>query len=239
MSEINSKPTFCTLPYEIRLQIYDLLLVPRQTNRKVVPSWVREELGIRPRRFIVDDPSFTKTHRRSVNPSIVQTCRQINHEARHILYSHNVFGFFEPKTATLFFQQIGPVNFELLRSLHFSVGYNPAVDPWLDLFDVLARKATRIRVIAIEWRWSQNLGNKLNFVHALAMIQGVEEFVITGNYAKQWLAYLESTTKAQVRNSAGNSPRKSCHSDYTGEHKDSQELGSFLRYQEGMEYFES
>ena len=72
----NNKVTFLTLPVEIRLQIYDLLLVSRNSvtgEKRSLPMF--KDPGDEPR----------------LHPAILQTCKQVHHEANSIVWSQNTF----------------------------------------------------------------------------------------------------------------------------------------------------
>ena len=86
------KITLLTLPFEIRLQIYELLLV-NWVDRVKYPLWaVRNTYQRKVSLHDIPTPQGM-----TMKPSILQTCKQIYHEANGILYSRNTF-FWQPGT---------------------------------------------------------------------------------------------------------------------------------------------
>lgn len=200
------KVTFLTLPAELRLQIYNQLLVSRfdrtqnpwcavgNTNQKVVPLHMNQA------------PQY-----RTMEPGILQTCKQIHREGNSILYSQNVFDISEPKQMFQLIAQIGLVNLQLIRTLHIWVPWTAELPPWLQLLSILAKKASGLRCVELGWgtdtefygrlEWGAGqtgLGDNLDFVRALGKIQGLEKLVITGYYAKKWPADLEKSMDVHV-----------------------------------------
>jgi hypothetical protein len=203
----NNKATFLTLPVEIRLRIYDLLLVSR-FNRMQNPSWA---VGNTDQKLVllnmIQAPQY-----RTMEPGILRTCKQIYHEANPILYSQNVFAISEPEQMFQFIVQVGLVNFKLVKTLHIWVPWMAKLAPWLQLLYILAEEASGLRSIKLGWgancdlRWhlergakERGLGDSLDFVRALGKIQGLEKLVIEGYYAKNWPVYLEGRIGVRVR----------------------------------------
>jgi hypothetical protein len=205
----SNKVTFLTLPVEIRLQIYDLLLVSRFDRRRA-PSC---SVGYTDQRkvFLSMEPNPVF---RTLETAILQTCKQINHEANPVLYSQNVFAIVNPEEIFRLIQQIGPVKFKLIRTLDILVPWMAEPPPWLRLLPVLAEDANGLRDIKLTWdaidqseyRWrfkqgvsERGLGDNLDFVRALGKIKGLEKLVIEGCYAKNWPAYLEERMGVRVQ----------------------------------------
>jgi hypothetical protein len=94
------------LPVEIRLAIYDLLLVSRFNRSDNPSSAVRntDQKMIRLER--INAPNYR------MEPAVLQTCKQIYHEAVPILYSQNVFRFYHADTMLQFMVEIGPTEHE-------------------------------------------------------------------------------------------------------------------------------
>ncbi|KAN0086600.1 hypothetical protein V8E54_000288 [Elaphomyces granulatus] len=209
--EKSNKVTFFTLPAEIRLQIYDLLLINRSDTdqeRIILPTADIDE----------SDDGIEYLQDRTIEPAILQTCKQIYREANPILYSQNVFWTENPEDLFRFFAQIGLVNFKLIKKLEVRVPSNAQLSSWVGLLYLLAEEASPLRCIRVYWdanlwngfgspRYSERqawgsvggLGDNLLFVRALGKIQGLEELVIEGFYAKNWPAYLEERMSARVQ----------------------------------------
>jgi hypothetical protein len=142
-----SKFPFLALPIEIRLQIYDILLINRLNNYK--------------QKII-----FTNYKTRWADFEILQTCRQIYDEGNSILYSRNEFHFFSVDSAFKFIEQIGPVNFRSIRSLHIRVDN---ITAFLGLFIKLAEEENGVRVMEFTGISGgvSGTGDKLDFISTL------------------------------------------------------------------------
>jgi len=203
----NNKVTLLTLPVEIRLRIYDLLLVSR-FDRTMNPSWA---VGNTYQKEILLHMGQFRQYR-TMEPGILQTCKQIYHEANPVLYSQNVFAISEPEQMFRLIVQIGLVNLKLVKTLHIWVPWMAELFPWLQLLYILAEEASGLRCIELGWgadsefpqqlrrgARERGLGDNLEFVRALGKIQTLEKLVISGFYAKKWPAYLEERMGVRVR----------------------------------------
>ncbi|CAM1505258.1 Fc.00g108950.m01.CDS01 [Cosmosporella sp. VM-42] len=181
---------FFTIPTEIRLRIYELLLVSKPLDEEVSLWEYRDQ----PRS----------------NPGILRTCKQIYDEANAILYLRNKLVVTNPESMFYLMDQIGTRNLKLVRSLNILVPWTERVDQWTILFQTLAEDASGLRDIEIAWGMDciesltelargTSLGDDLDFVRALAQIKGLERLVIGGYYAKRWPAYLEEKMNVKVQ----------------------------------------
>ncbi|KAF4976816.1 hypothetical protein FZEAL_6557 [Fusarium zealandicum] len=169
---------FLDLPPEIRLQIYDLVLVSRFDRIKDT-----QRVGI------------------------LQTCKQIHLEANPILYSVNVFHLGQPIAMLSFMKAVGFRNIVLVKSLSISVLGSAEISLWLALLGFLARTAVGLRFLELSWKFDllpawgdpsveeqgiigRGLGDNVDFVRALARIRGLEKLSISGHYEKHWPSYL-------------------------------------------------
>jgi hypothetical protein len=203
----NNKATLLTLPAEIRLRIYDRLLVSR-FDPEQNPSWAVENSD---QKMVMLDMVRAPQYR-TMEPGILQTCKQIYHEANSILYSQNIFHISEPEQMFRLIEQIGLMNVKFVKSLYVWVPWNAELSPWLSLLYILAEEVNGLRYIELGWGvncefpWElergveeRGLGDSLHFVRALGKIQGLEKLVIEGYYAKHWPAYLEERMGVRVR----------------------------------------
>ena len=250
----NNKVALSTLPVEIRLRIYDLLLVSR-FNRTENPSWA---VGNTDQKLVLLYMGQFRQYR-TMEPGILQTCKQIYHEANSILYSQNVFAISGPEQMFRLIVQIGLVNFKLVKTLHIWVPWMAELSPWLQLLYILAEEASGLRCIELGWgadcefSWhlergarERGLGDKLDFVRALGKIRGLEKLVISGYYAKNWPAYLEERMGVRVRAICGRcrEERELKEGDLNDEElkieklireTNEKELQTFREYQQGTE----
>jgi hypothetical protein len=186
-----------SLPVEIRLQIYNLLLVSRvDAVRKPLVDTYQQKIILYP---MVHRFSFR------IDPSILRTCKQVYHEANPILYSQNIFQMKFRDDMFRFIGRVGPVNLKLIRKLEIEVYWasTNALSSWLDLLHVLAEEAGGLRYIKLTYDaippQKRGLGDNLDFVRAFGKIQGLETLVLEGFYAKNWPAYLEERMGVRVQ----------------------------------------
>jgi hypothetical protein len=243
-----NKVTLLTLPVEIRLQIYDELLVSR-FDRTENPSWA---VGNTDQKLVllhmIQAPQY-----RTMEPGILQTCKQVYNEANSMLYSQNVFAISEPEQMFRLIARIGLVNFKLMKELHIWVPWMAELSPWLQLLHVLAEEASGLRYVKLGWGadregiWERGLGDDLDFLRALGKIQQLEKLFIEWYYAKNWPAYLEVKTGARVQAICGLPCRQGRersegdpddveleHETFIGELNE-KSLQKFSEYQEGTE----
>jgi hypothetical protein len=204
----NVEVTFLTLPVEIRLQIYNLLLVSRSNDWRG-RSW---SVGNTDQRKVFLSMERNPKYR-TMEPAILQTCKQIYHEANPILYSQNVFAIARPEEIFRLMLQIGLVKFKLIKKLDIWVPWMADLSPWLRLLHILVEEASGLRYLKLKWCagfmenprkferrvLERGLGDQLDFVRALGKIQGLETLVIDGYYAKNWPAYLEERMGVRVQ----------------------------------------
>ncbi|GAW20556.1 hypothetical protein ANO14919_100640 [Xylariales sp. No.14919] len=195
------KSLLLDLPVELRLQTYDLLLVSR-FNRPDNPSW---SVGNTYQKLIL--LGFIQARQyRTMEPAILQTCKQIYFEAVPILYSRNVFSFNHPDLLLRLLVQIGHTNMKLIQSLDIYVPPNADKGSWLNLFHVLSKATTGLKSVVVSWwgsgvvRMERSLGKDIAFAQALARLPevGVERLRIAGYYAKPWPAYFRDKFGAHV-----------------------------------------
>lgn len=204
-----NKVTFLTLPVEIRLRIYDELLVSR-FDRTQNPSWA---VGNTDQKKVMLDMIQARQYR-TMEPGILQTCKQIYNEANPILYSQNAFAISEPEQMFQLIVRSGLVNFRLIKKLHIWVPCMAELSPWLQLLQVLAEEASGLRYIKLGWGadlagwWGEGLGDNLDFVRALGKIQQLKKLVIEGYYAKNWPAYLDEKMGGRVEAICGLPPNQ-------------------------------
>ncbi|KIN06928.1 hypothetical protein OIDMADRAFT_46844 [Oidiodendron maius Zn] len=243
--EGNDKVALLTLPIEIRLRIYDLLVISR-FDRTQNPSWA---VGNTDQKLILLHMGQFRQYR-TMEPGILQTCKQIYHEANSILYSQNIFAISEPEQMFRLIVQIGLVNLKLVKTLRIWVPYMAELFPWLQLLYILAEEASGLRCIELGWGadcefpWQlgrgareRGLGDSLDFVRALGNIRGLKKLVIKGYYAKRWPAYLEERMGVRVRAICGHCREEPelKEGDLIYEEWNKKELQTFMEYQQGTE----
>ena len=191
MSPQESRSDFLSLPPEVRLRIYEYLLV---CNSHVAPDY-------RPR---AEQP---------ITLSMLRTCKQIHTEASQIFYSKNEILVDEPEPIIHWLTQIGQINVKHLRSIRIFVHavYSPTDTSsrhsarvghlWYKLLDELAREAAGLRHIYIYWSFncSGAAGKDLRFVRGLGKFQRLQSMDLDGYYAKQWPSYLAGKLGIEIQ----------------------------------------
>ena len=176
MSPQESKSNFLSLPPEVRLRIYDYLLVCKS---HVTPDY-------RPRR------------RQPITLSVLRTCKQIHTEASQIFYSKNEIQIDKPGPVIRWLKGIGQTNVKLLRKIRIfaDVGHL-----WYKLLDALAREAVGLRHIYIYWCFncSGAAGTDVHFVRTLGKFQRLQSMDLDGYYAIQWPSYLRGKLGIEVQ----------------------------------------
>ena len=204
---------FFAMPTEIRLRVCSLLLVSRFCHKRN-PNWAVEDSN--PNKMVKLSKSPAAAPHKIRGAAILQTCKRVYEEANSILYSQNIFYICHPKEMFRFIAQIGPINVRLVKSINMWVPWMAEVDPWVNLFTVLAKEASGLRAIGLTWEKcdycdrqymrgapERGLGDNVQFVRALAQIQGLQRLTIEGYYAKRWPAYLEESMGVQVQAERG------------------------------------
>ena len=239
--------TFLTLPSEIRLRIYDLLLVSR-IDREENPVMA---VGGTDQRMVLIDMS-NKRQPRTLEPAIIYTCKQVYNEASRILYSHNVFRVEDPEKMLHFLAQIRLRDLKLIRSLYIWVPANANVSLWTCLLRILGKEAKGLRVVQVAWDsinhssgetvrmdHGKGLGDNLSFANALSSVSGLEKMVISGFYSTHWPYFLGKTMAVQVQERCGHSLEL-----YDGDseavqrrkrEENEKQVRLFQSYQEGIE----
>jgi hypothetical protein len=117
ITEIPPESGLClllSLPLEIRLMIYEELLVTQRPGREFeywIPSWQKYAFSW------------------GIHTNILSVCRQINDEAREITYTHHTFKFTRPYLCNAFVSLVHPELYKLIRSIHISYGDSCNLQP--------------------------------------------------------------------------------------------------------------
>ncbi|KAI0392558.1 hypothetical protein F5Y17DRAFT_436130 [Xylariaceae sp. FL0594] len=198
---------FLDLAAELRLQIYDLLLVSRLRLRdrkeSVLPPLAVGNTNLK--LDCVDYLPFVQPREfRTLEPVILQTCKQIYQQAIHILYSQNVFRINEPALMFRFMAQIGPSNTGLIRSLDIYIVDHSRKCDWLNLIRVLG-ETTGLKSVVV----SSSLGilsidpDVVRALEDLSKVGVGVSFNLGGFYANPWRAYFRDLFETSGATLAG------------------------------------
>ncbi|KAF4338485.1 hypothetical protein FBEOM_7630 [Fusarium beomiforme] len=185
------KRLFLHMPLEIRHQIYDLLLVNRWRERDLSTGIYTYHKSVPLDRFRT---------RSTMEPAILQTCKQVCHEAAPVLYSRNVFNFADPDFMLDLIHVCGETNRKLIQSLEMDVYpvTRQEVNLWLGLFRFLPEDTPNLKRVVVHW-WAASiynygllsLGKHIPFAQGLAGLarMDLDKLTLEGCYAKLWPAY--------------------------------------------------
>jgi len=206
MSQEHSPITLLTIPVEIRLLVYDYLLVSRDrwAGFKVIETSLSKRIPCEPR---------------SLHPAILLTCKQIHNEASPILYSENEWYIGKPPPYLKIFDHIGPTHMKQIKTMRISVETDdPTIrsETWISFLNTLVREATGLRNLHLIRYVTQNLDTEeevhghgpkergnIEFVRALGTIQGLQTMVLEGYYGQRWPGYLEDKMGVFVQTRPG------------------------------------
>ncbi|KAH7078855.1 hypothetical protein BKA63DRAFT_507254 [Paraphoma chrysanthemicola] len=202
---------FLTLPAELRLRIYEDVLVSRFAGTALKYGGKRTEGN---KQVLVHLMGSSQC--KNMGAGLLRTCRQIHLEANQIVYAQNTFHIREAEDGLRFLDKIGPRNTACITSVTIWVSYLAGCRAWLQLLQRLATSATGLRRLTIGWgartdcaipsqrgAMERGLGDNLDFVRTLAQIQALEELVIQGYYAKPWPTFLEKAMGVKVQTEDG------------------------------------
>jgi hypothetical protein len=195
MSREHSSATLLTIPVEIRLLVYEYLLLSRDrwAGFKVIETSLSKRIPCEPR---------------SLHPAILLTCKQIYNEASSILYSENEWYIGKPPPYLKIFDHIGPNHMKQIKTVRILVETDdPTIRSgmWIAFLNALSREATGLRNLHLIRYVSQNLDTEeeevhghgpkergdIEFVRALGTIKGLKTMVLEGYYGQKWPGYLE------------------------------------------------
>jgi hypothetical protein len=210
-------PTILALATEIRFEIYGYLFIQpifnlhRKPNSPALCSSTSHNF-----------PTNAQIHRTEIPTALLRTCRQIQGEACAALYSHNTFGFNDPKVLLAFLVQIGQTNTHHIRALHIVIPWNQ--EQWafwpVDLLCKLSSDATNLRNTDITFeRVPKNKFHKYGFESqddivslvagrriciefnlslALSRLPGLERVAVWGHCGDGWLDCLKKRIGCKV-----------------------------------------
>ncbi|QDS71666.1 hypothetical protein FKW77_007795 [Venturia effusa] len=209
--EATNKVTLLTLPVEIRLHIYDLLLIGRYRFDPAQPLWIPLHMhGVEKRMKInTDRPHGAKKY---LEPAILRTCKQINQEATPILYGKNLFDL-TPRDFTHLVKRAGIANISLIKSLAIHISFPFKVQDYFRMIQLLASRVRSLRHLEVRFHTTPNYGrpgfhrrghgDNPELVRALTQIRNLNSLLIEGDYAKTWPEYLQRTMGVAVTSYRG------------------------------------
>ena len=223
MSSQDSRCDFMSLPPEVRLRIYEDLLVCKSHITPVFHHLLGFNIqGFSPTLLnsIQQTMEYRPRARQPITLSVLRTCKQIHTEGSPIFYSKNEIVVDEPEPIIRWFALIGRMNVRHLRRIRIFVGAVQCFEntcpqhsacvgqSWYKLLDELARNAAGLRHIYIYWSFkcSGAAGKDLHFVRRLGELQRLQSMDLDGYYAKQWPIYLTRKLGIEVHEEAPSLP---------------------------------
>ncbi|OOF95342.1 hypothetical protein ASPCADRAFT_130826 [Aspergillus carbonarius ITEM 5010] len=164
------RKSLLSLPPELRIQIYELLLINRFTrddppHHHHIHNTKPINLALLPTTITITTPpsspspslksqsqSQSPSPSQTLTPSILLLNKQISTESLPILYTLNTFALTAPHHLTTFLSLIGPQNTHLLRSLDIFVPWRRnEIWPWVVLLNFLSTQAPGLRYMRVGW----------------------------------------------------------------------------------------
>ena len=153
-------------------------------------------LGVRPRSWPL---------RYDLQPKILRTCKLIHEEAVLILYAKNRFAAWDV-SFFIHYAEVRARNLKFIRILSLTVLQDGTeLDCWLSVLDKVAHRLTSLRILSLRWslyrrdsKATRGLGDDIDFVRLLGMIQGLQKLTISGYYAVHWPTYLQKAMSCEV-----------------------------------------
>lgn len=116
ISRLPQSSSLFSLPTEIRLEIYAMVLPSLDAQTEIV-TLNRDSARV------ITSVGYAKTGPRdTTKPNILRTCRAVNEEATDLLYSHTGFKFANTKILYLFLRSIGKAGRGLVESIDVHCG---------------------------------------------------------------------------------------------------------------------
>lgn len=196
---------FLNLPIELRMEIYDLLLVFRTRNGELS----LESLAKNYKQAVPLNPDLAWIwYQQSIFPAILRTCKQIHNETLPILYGNNIFDLDGSAI-----DQIPRLKVNLLRHLIISPSRRSEATWWAALLDFLIEEAKDLRNLKVAFDTycyddyitrplTHELGADVPFVRELTRVRQLEKLetlIIAGFYAKHWPAYLRQEIRNDIK----------------------------------------
>lgn len=213
-------PRIFTLPLEIRLEIYNYLLIHptfnpyEKLNSPSVCTISTDDLLNRAGKPVI----YCVT----IRTALLLVCKQIHAEAISILYSRNSFRFHHPKILLKFLIQIGQANIRHIKHLQIVVPWNQ--ESWIfwpaELLCKLSSDAKNLQNVEITFERipsdraqiygfgsyddivslvvGRRLSLEFNLGLALRRLAGLERIIVYGGYSEGWLELLGKTIGCKV-----------------------------------------
>lgn len=189
---------FLNLPTEIRLYIYEHLLVAYVDSASSLQHGLQAAICL---------DVWKPRWRVHMGTGILRTCRQVYQEARHVLYSQNVFIARRPNELLNLRIICGQENFSMIRRLRIGISRFADKNKIIEALNTLAKDATSLRDLSVFWAdpgmvfpgcprrrrrtvdGDRGPGIDVDIARALGSLTSVEKLSLSGCYAKNWPDY--------------------------------------------------
>ena len=170
MSTRKARVTLLSLPLELRLRIYSILLVDREA---IMPKF---------------------SSQKPLSPALLRVCKAVFNEATPILYKANNFNLNDSVSGLTWLKSIGKTNPSYLRTVRIFVdGYlHPLAEKaWYQLIGRLAKQATGLRFVESVYFDAEGMlrgyGHQKELLKMLATVKGLDLTRVDGVYDRAFL----------------------------------------------------
>lgn len=175
--------TFFSLPFDLRTQIYEYVLLLPDSKTWISGSALSHSSPTSPT-FTYAFPTPYLAGPMPINPpefstepaSLLKACSLINQEASQVLYSRNCFKVKATQALLKWLEAIGPQNTRHLEALHIIAGER-YFKSWPKVLCTLRDQAPGLRHLFISWRHYEQDGEDC-IRDALAEIRGLKKLII-------------------------------------------------------------
>lgn len=175
--------TFLSLPWELRTQIYDYVLLIPDSKTWISGSPLSPTSPTSPAFTFASPPLYSDAPMPPSPPefsngpaTLLSVCSIINREASQVLYRRNRFKVKVAQALLEWLVAIGPQNTQHLKTLHI-IASSRSYDSWPKVLRTLGDRAHGLRNIFISWRHYEQDGQDC-IRDALAEIRGLEKLII-------------------------------------------------------------
>lgn len=163
--------TFLSLPWELRTQIYDYVLLLPDSKTWISGSPLSPTSPTSPAFTFASPPPYSDAPMPPSPPefsngpaTLLSACLLINREASQVLYRRNSFKLKVAQALLKWLVAIGPQNTQHLKSLHI-IASSRSSDSWPKVLRTLGDRAHGLRNIFISWRLISSMDRTASGMH--------------------------------------------------------------------------
>lgn len=211
--------SFLRLPVELRLRIYDELLLRRTKSHagydfsefpvKKVFKHFRDPIPLYDLSTVPPDwtpPPEVERPLSGIHPAILRVCKQCYTEGHQILYRENSFLGRKASFVKAVFDKFGDANLRFVRDVHLNVELLGSdrleTSDWTQVLERFATRLTTLRQLHVRFALKDVVQatnsvsaeadqHTVEVLRSLARIQQLDKLEVRGYYATHWIEYLQ------------------------------------------------